>query len=265
MRPGPVGAGVGGLGVVGLLAVLVLNLLGGGDLAAIDPGFGQFQPAPPADGPPLTEQAGDDLAQFTAFVVDDVQSFWEEAFRKAGDSYVRTELVLFDQAVSTGCGSASSATGPFYCPADQLVYLDLGFFQELQNRFGAEGDFAHAYVVAHEFGHHVQNIRGTNERVRRAQQSNPDQANELSIAMELQADCLAGVWAHSAFQDELLEPGDLEEALGAAAAVGDDRIQERTTGRVDPESWNHGSAEQRSRWFRTGYDTGDPSECNTFS
>lgn len=262
MRPGRMGLGVGGLGGFGLLAVLLLNLLGGG--GAIDPGFSQFQPAPAAEGPPLTEQAGDDLAQFTAFVVDDVQTFWEDAYRQAGEDYEETELVLFEEAVSTGCGSASSATGPFYCPLDKLVYLDLGFFQELQQRFGAQGDFAHAYVVAHEFAHHVQNLEGTNARVRREQEENPDDANKLSIALELQADCLAGVWAHSAFQDQLLESGDLEEALGAAAAVGDDRIQEKTTGRVDPESWNHGSAAQRSRWFSRGYESGDPSECNTF-
>lgn len=263
MRPGRMGAGIGGLGGFGLIAVLLLQLLGGGG-GAIDPGFSQFQPAPAAEGPPLTEQAGDDLAQFTAFVVDDVQTFWAESFRKAGDDYEETELVLFEEAVDSGCGQASSATGPFYCPLDKLIYLDLGFFQELQNRFGAQGDFAHAYVVAHEFAHHVQNLQGTNERVRRAQQENPDDANKLSISLELQADCLAGVWSHSAFQDQLLESGDLEEALGAASAVGDDRIQEKTTGRVDPESWNHGSAAQRSQWFSRGYESGNPSECNTF-
>lgn len=265
MPGGRLGAGVGGLGGFGLLAFLLLNLLGGGGVA-LDPGFGQFGPQPASDGPPLTvpEGGGDDLAQFAAFVVSDVQSYWDEAFRSAGERYEPTELVLFDQATSSGCGPASSATGPFYCPADQLIYIDLTFFRELAQRFEAPGDFAQAYVIAHEVAHHVQHLRGTGDRVRAAQQEDPRSANRLSVALELQADCLAGAWAHSAFDEQLLEPGDLEEALGAAAAVGDDRIQEKTTGRIEPESWNHGSAADRSRWFRTGFDSGDPSRCDTF-
>jgi uncharacterized protein len=220
------GAGAGGLGVFGLLAFLLVNLLGGGG-AALDPGFSQFEPGLEQDGPPLTVPAdgGDDMAQFAAFVISDVQAYWEEAFRKAGETYQPTELVLFDQGTNSGCGPASSATGPFYCPADELVYVDLSFFRELAQRFEAPGDFAQAYVIAHEVAHHVQHLRGTDQRVRAAQREDPGSANELSIAMELQADCLSGVWAQSAFEDQLLESGDLEEALDAAAAVGDDRIQ----------------------------------------
>jgi len=267
MPGGRLGAGVGGLGGAGLLVVLLLNLLGGGGGGglSLDPGFGQFQPGA-TEGPPLTipEGGSDDAAQFSAFVMSDVQAFWTESFRAAGDEYTPTELVLFEDGTNSGCGSASSATGPFYCPADKLVYVDLVFFRELADRFGAPGDFAQAYVIAHEVAHHVQNLKGTNERVRRAQSEDPDSANKLSIALELQADCLAGAWAHSAFKDQLLESGDLEEALGAASAVGDDRIQKETTGRVDPETWNHGSSEQRSQWFGTGYESGDPSQCDTF-
>jgi hypothetical protein len=171
--------------------------------------------------------------------------------------------VLFTQSTTSGCGPASAATGPFYCPADRKVYLDLGFFAELRSRFGAPGDFAQAYVVAHEFGHHVQTITGVEPQVRRLQQRNPDAANELSVRMELQADCLAGVWAHSAY--DTLEPGDVQEALGAAAAVGDDRIQRTTTGRVDPESFTHGSSAQRQEWLSRGFESGDMGDCDTFS
>jgi predicted metalloprotease len=199
------------------------------------------------------------------FVVEDVQQHWQEQFRAANKEYDVTTLVLFEDGVQTACGAASSATGPFYCPPDRKVYLDLGFFRELASRFGAPGDFAQAYVVAHEFGHHVQNVLGTNEQVRRAQERNPDDANELSVRLELQADCFAGVWAHSAYQEELLEAGDLEEGLDAAAGVGDDRIQKQSGGRVNPESFTHGTSEQRMKWFRTGYESGEPASCDTFT
>ena len=243
------GAGVGGMGIIGLLLFLFL----GGGLDVGGGGGGPAGSAPPAD---------DDAAQFVGFVVDDVQGSWAAQFERDGRRYEPTTLVLFEQGVSTACGSASSTTGPFYCPADRKVYIDLGFFEELRTRFGAPGDFAQAYVIAHEFGHHVQNLLGVNESVRRRQQADPDAANELSVQLELQADCLAGVWGATA--RDLLEPGDLEEGLRAAAAVGDDRIQESTTGRIEPESWTHGSAEQRSQWFRRGFDSGDPSACDTF-
>jgi predicted metalloprotease len=256
-----IGGGVGGIGIVGLLLTLLLNGLGGGgsgfDIGTGLESFGTAQQtegsAPPAD---------DDAAQFVAFVVDDVQQTWEDLFRSAEMDYEPTTLVLFEQGTQTGCGSASSAIGPFYCPADRKVYIDLSFFDELRSRFGAPGDFAQAYVIAHEFGHHVQNVLGVNGDVRRQQEENPDDANELSVLMELQADCFAGVWGSSAAARRILEPGDLEEGLGAAASVGDDRLQGP---RADEESFTHGTSEQRSAWFRRGFDGGDPGDCDTFS
>ena len=209
--------------------------------------------------------AEDDEAQFVAYVVADVQQTWKEIFERAGRTYESTRLVLFDAPTRTGCGIGSPATGPFYCPADHKVYLDLGFFRELSQRFGAPGDFARAYVIAHEFGHHVQNVMGVSRDVRAEQQASPDRANELQIRMELQADCLAGVWGHTAYAQGELEQGDLEEGLAAAAAVGDDRLQRQATGRIDRESWTHGSSEQRVSWFRKGFDKGDPGACDTFS
>jgi uncharacterized protein len=198
-------------------------------------------------------------------VLGDVEFTWSGIFKRAGRTYERTALVLFDGATQTGCGFGSSQTGPFYCPADRKVYIDLSFFRELRSRFGAPGDFAQAYVIAHEVGHHVQNQLGISDDVRSEQERNPEEANALSIRLELQADCFAGVWAHSAYEANLLEPGDLEEGLGAAVAVGDDRLQRQATGRIDRESWTHGSSEQRTHWFRRGFDGGDPNDCETFS
>src|SRR5512133_988499 len=219
----PIGVGGGGLGLVVLIAFVLLNALsGGGGGASIDPRLDPFPQAAPATG---TQQGPDPdatLKDFVAFVVNDVQKHWQQEFQRAGKTYEPTKLVLFTDAVSTGCGGASSATGPFYCPVDRKVYLDLGFLRELRSRFGAPGDFAQAYVIAHEFGHHVQKLTGIMDDVQKEQQSHPDQENELSIRLELQADCLAGVWGHSAAQQDLLDPGDLEEGLRAAAAVGDD-------------------------------------------
>ena len=261
----------GGLGVIGLIIALLLggNVLGGGGSGGfgVDTGLDPFDQAAPGDGNAFDGAPDPDaqLEEFVTFVVEDVQQSWQEQFAAANRQYDVTTLVLFEGGVQTGCGSASSATGPFYCPTDSKVYLDLGFFRDLATRFGAPGDFAQAYVVAHEFGHHVQNVLGVNEQVRRAQARNPDDANELSVRLELQADCFAGVWAHSAYQEELLEPGDLEEGLDAAAGVGDDRIQREATGHVDPESFTHGTSEQRMEWFRKGYDTGEPDRCDTFS
>jgi predicted metalloprotease len=199
------------------------------------------------------------------FVVDDVQDRWRQDFADSGRTYQTTKLVIFDGQTQTGCGLGSSDTGPFYCPADRKVYLDLGFFRELGQRFDAPGDFAQAYVIAHEFGHHVQTLLGTEGRMREEQQRRPSEANELSVRLELQADCYAGVWAHSAYEENLLETGDVEEGLTAAAAVGDDRIQ-RSAGRdVDPETWTHGSSAQRVQWFKAGYQNGDPAACDTFA
>jgi len=264
----------GGLGLIGLILALVLgggNILGGGGGDGggfgVDPGLSPFE-APVQGSERGLDGAPDpdaELVDFVTFVTEDVQKSWEEQFKTAGKDYTTTQLVIFEDGTNTGCGSASSATGPFYCPADNMVYLDLGFFRDLQTRFGAPGDFAQAYVIAHEFGHHVQNLLGVNEQVRRQQSKSPDKANALSVRLELQADCFAGVWAHSAYQDELLESGDLEEGLGAAAAVGDDRIQKQSGGRVDPHSFTHGTSAQRMEWFQKGYENGDPSGCDTFS
>ncbi len=260
--PLPLGIGGGGIGLVILLLYLFLG--GGAGGVPVDPRVDAFPQAPEAQGQ-TGVPAEDDEAQFVAYVVADVQQTWKEIFERAGRTYESTRLVLFDAPTRTGCGIGSPATGPFYCPADHKVYLDLGFFRELSQRFGAPGDFARAYVIAHEFGHHVQNVMGVNRDVRAEQQASPDRANELQIRMELQADCLAGVWGHTAYAQGELEQGDLEEGLAAAAAVGDDRLQRQATGRIDRESWTHGSSEQRVSWFRKGFDKGDPGACDTFS
>jgi predicted metalloprotease len=250
--------GIGGIVLV-LIVLAVLYFTGafGGSDTGTAPGV-----APGVSGAPDPDAS---LVDFMGFVVDDVQDFWRSDFSSSGRTYQTTKLVLFTGQTQSGCGLASQETGPFYCPADRKVYLDLGFFQELRARFQAPGDFAEAYVIAHEFGHHVQTLLGTEERVRREVQRHPDQENELSVRLELQADCYAGVWAHSAYEQKLLEKGDLDEALTAAAAVGDDRIQRSAGERVNPETWTHGSAAQRSQWLRTGFQSGDPSACDTFS
>jgi predicted metalloprotease len=203
--------------------------------------------------------------QFSSFVFDDAQKVWAERLPRYGAQYRDARLVLYRGGVSTGCGNMPSAAGPFYCPADQRVYIDLGFYDELRRRFGAPGDFAQAYVLAHEVGHHVQHVIGTDTRVRQIQQSRPGTANELSVRMELQADCYAGVWAHSTEQRRMLEAGDVDEGLNAASAVGDDRIQQQTTGMVRPESFTHGSSAQRRQWFRRGFESGSPDACDTFA
>jgi uncharacterized protein len=204
------------------------------------------------------------MVQFVSFVLDDIQADWTQRFSSAGSRYQPANLVLFRDGTQSGCGIGQSAMGPFYCPADQKVYLDLNFFAELDRRFGAPGDFAQAYVIAHELGHHVQHLLGVDQRVRSLQQQRPDIANDLSVRMELQADCYAGVWAHSAARRDKLEAGDLREGLGAASAIGDDRIQARTAGRVNVDSFTHGSAQQRAEWFTRGYESGNPDACDTF-
>jgi predicted metalloprotease len=247
----------GGGGVLGLVLFLIVNVLGGGGGDGSGGlGLPNLAPVQSPSGPADTIPADDDAAQFVGFVIDDVQDAWTQVFADAGREYERTDVVLFEQAIQTGCGTGQSSTGPFYCPSDRLVYIDLGFFDELRSRFGAPGDFAQAYVIAHEVGHHVQTLLGISEQVT---------SRSEGIKLELQADCFAGVWGHRAQAEEILERGDLEEGLGAAAAVGDDRIQQQTQGRVNPESWTHGSSEQRVQWFRTGFDSGDPEQCDTFS
>jgi predicted metalloprotease len=269
--PLPIGL-ASGLGLPGILLLLALFVLpqlcsGGGGFGVNQP-FDQFpgvQPAAPGEAPlPGAPDADAELVDFVSFVLDDVQALWTDEFRRAGMTYEDAQLVLFTDAVQSGCGAASSATGPFYCSLDNTAYLDLGFFRELSSRFGAPGDFAQAYVLAHEIAHHVQNLTGTSAEVRRLSQENPDDANELSVRQELQADCLAGVWGSSTYERGLLEQGDLEEGLTAAAAVGDDRIQRQAGVRVDRETWTHGSSEERSKWFRRGFDSGDASKCDTF-
>jgi predicted metalloprotease len=263
--PGGKGGGIGLLLVIVLLAVLVLpKLLGddgvlGGDVFS---GIGQ---APDSGG---LDPATDPDAKLFALVNDitaDLEETWGDLFAGSESRFTPAELVVFTGRTQTACGVGSAATGPFYCPADSRIYLDLGFFRELQDRFGAPGDFAQAYVIAHEYGHHIQNLLGINAEVQQQSQEDPSRANDLSIRLELQADCLAGVWGHTLKAQGELSPGDLDEALEAAEAVGDDRIQEATTGRIDPESWTHGSAEQRARWFGVGFDSGDPNACDTFS
>lgn len=264
-RRGGLGGGrmsAGGLGAGGFVVLLVLSLVFGQDFLSLAGGGGA---TPTAAEAPIQDPAEENMVRFVSFVLDSNQAFWERTAPALGTQYQRAKLVLFRDATSTGCGYGQSAAGPFYCPADGNVYIDLSFFEELKSRFGAPGDFAQAYVLAHEVGHHVQNVLGTSTQVRSLQQRNPGQANALSIALELQADCYAGVWGHTAARQGLLSEGDVEEGLAAAAAVGDDRIQRQTTGRVNPESWTHGSSDQRMQWFMRGFESGQPGSCDTFS
>lgn len=280
-RAGGIAAGGGGLAVI--IAIVVALLSGGeGGLEGLGPVLEQLAPPPqqgssdPAPLDPATDPDADLFAYMTA-VFTDAEDVWREIFTSAGLEYQPSSLIVFDTSTGSACGGAFSQIGPHYCPLDQSVYLDLDFFDELADRFGASGDFAPAYVVAHEVGHHVQNVLGIADEVRSRQEQSPSQANELSVRMELQADCFAGVWASTLFIDPTgsetiddgglieIDPGEIHEALEAAAAVGDDRIQEATTGRIDPEKFNHGTSAQRQEWFDRGYRTGDPNQCDTFS
>ena len=260
------GGGMGrGLGIGGTVVVLALSLLFGRNLfndLGVQPAVGAESGAPftAADSAAQEEQV-----QFVSFVLDDVQSTWAKTLPNYGASFHPAKLVLFRNSTTSGCGEAQSVMGPFYCPTDERVYLDLGFFDELTQRFGATGDFARAYVLAHELGHHVQHLLGTDAQIRRLQEQRPDAANQLSVRLELQADCYAGVWAHSTDQRKLLQQGDVDEALNAASAVGDDRIQQQATGRINVDSFTHGSAAQRSAAFRKGFDSGDPRSCDISS
>ena len=267
-RGAKVAGGVGGLGIIGILLALFMG--GGGDgLGGMGELLGQLggqQAAPPAQDAEEFEGIDDDEA-FVMAILGTTETLWTDVFAASGQTYDQARLVLFSQATESGCGGANSATGPHYCPLDETIYIDLTFYDELKRRFGAEGgDFAEAYVLAHEVGHHVQQELGIMDDVRRLQQERPSDANEYSVRLELQADCLAGVWANSLFQREnVLEDGDIREGLSAAESVGDDRIQMTTTGRVNPESFTHGTSEQRVDWFNQGYRTGDAAACDTFN
>lgn len=256
------------MGIGGILILLVLSVVFKQDFFALlgtDVAMAPNQSSSAPSGPFRTTPEEERLVDFVSFVLDDAQEVWSRTLPAHGVDYRDAKLVLFRDVVSSACGRAGSATGPFYCPGDEKVYIDLGFYRELRDRFGAAGDFAQAYVLAHEIGHHVQNIIGVERSVRQAQRSRPGDANELSVRMELQADCLAGVWGHSTAQRDLLEAGDVEEGLNAAAAIGDDRIQRMSGRHVNPDGFTHGSSEQRVEWFRRGLETGDINACDTFS
>jgi len=260
------GGGIGGvhIGIGGFLILLVLSIVFKRDFFSLLGTQGAISGHPVQQADPQRDAREEPTVRFISFVLDDVQKTWTYILQQRNVAYEHAKLVLFRDVTSSGCGTAQSATGPFYCPADEKVYIDLGFYDELQRRFGAPGQFAQAYVLAHELGHHVQNLIGIERKVRNLQGQNPGARNELSVRMELQADCLAGVWAHSTQQRNLLEAGDVQSALGAAAAVGDDRLQRMTRGTVSPDSFTHGTSAQRTQWFQRGLTEGTIEACNTF-
>jgi predicted metalloprotease len=252
------------IGIGGMLILVILSVVFKRDFFSLVGGQG-ITPGQQASEPdPQRDAREEPTVQFVSFVLDDTQKTWAGILQSQGIGYRHAKLVLFRDVTSSACGAAESATGPFYCPADQKVYIDLGFYDELQRRFGAPGQFAQAYVLAHELGHHIQNLLGVERKVRSLQGQNPGAVNELSVRMELQADCFAGVWAKSTEQRNLLEAGDVESALGAASAVGDDRLQRMSRGRVSPDSFTHGSSAQRMEWFQRGMSGASIESCNTF-
>ena len=256
------------LGIGGFLLLLVLSLVTGKDFLSLVGGGGGGLPVDPGAGSapsgPVTESADEARSkELVRAAVDDIQdNVW---LKVLPGQYEPLKLVLFRDAVESACGFAQAATGPFYCPGDQKAYIDLSFYEELDRRFGAPGDFAQGYVLAHEIGHHVQNLLGTERKVRQLQQQRPDAANQLSVRMELQADCYAGIWGHSLAQRGRLDRQDIEEGLRAASAIGDDKLQKMSTGRVQPENFTHGSSQQRMEWFTRGFETGRVDACDTFN
>ena len=269
---GGFGFGGGGLGIVGFIVLLVISLVTGrnyigaylhGGSTSSEPQVNEQRVAPGAQGGPNANGEDRD-AHLISFVLDNVQGFWTKEFQQEGRTYRHAKLVLFRDATYSGCGTAQAATGPFYCPQDQKVYIDLGFWNELRRFGGSTADFAQAYVIAHELGHHVQKLTGIEPKVQEMEQQQPDQRNHLSVDLELQADCYAGVWAHSAEAQGIVHPDDITAALSAAAAVGDDHLQKMSGRAVSPETWTHGSSSQRETWFRRGLQSGDRAACNTF-
>lgn len=264
-RRGMGAVGVGGLGLGGLLIVGVIAMLMGQDPAQV---IGQIQSAGSPSGQSQTAPVDDESSQFVGAVLGSTEDMWNAEFKEGGSQYPAPKLVMFSGAVSSACGRASAAVGPFYCPNDQQVYLDTSFFDQMKTQLGGGGDFAQAYVIAHEVGHHVQTITGTSKKVDalRARGASMEGDNGLSVRMELQADCYAGAWAKQAQQKlQWLEAGDIEEALNTASAIGDDRLQKQAQGTVVPDSFTHGTSEQRVRWFQAGFAGGDPDQCDTFS
>ena len=259
--------GLGGrhIGIGGFLVLLILSFVFHRNFFALISGDASSD-SPIATSSPASNAAENPQVQFVSFVLDDVQATWQNLLpAEGGKQYRHAKLVLFRDSIDSACGQAESATGPFYCPEDEKVYLDLGFFDELKSRFGAPGEFAQAYVIAHEIGHHVQKLLGIESKVQRMRQNNPAQSNPLSVRLELQADCLAGVWAKSTEQRKIIDQSDVESALRAAAAVGDDRLQKMATGHVSPESFTHGSSRERTQWFQNGLTSGRTSACDTFA
>ncbi len=262
------GTGIGGihLGIGGMLIVLILSvvfkqnffsLLSGGSATTGRATMSQPDPQQDAKEEPTVK--------FVSFVLDDTQRTWQQILSAQGVPYRHAKLVLFRDSIDSACGLAQTASGPFYCPGDEKVYIDLGFYDELSRRFGAPGQFAQAYVLAHEIGHHIQKLTGIENKMRAAQQRDPSSANALSVKLELQADCFAGIWGHSTEQRNILEAGDVDQGLAAAAAVGDDRLQKMSSGHVNPETFTHGSSAQRTQWFQRGFTSGDFAQCNTFA
>jgi predicted metalloprotease len=261
------GTGIGGahIGIGGLLVLGILSFVFKVDLISPFLGYNSSPSVATGRPDPARTQAEQPTKEFITFVLDDVQSQWEKILPPLGKQYHHAKLVLFRDETESGCGGAQAATGPFYCPEDEKVYIDLGFYEELKDRFGAPGQFAQAYVLAHEIGHHVQKILGIEQKVTQLQEQNQANANPLSVRLELQADCFAGVWAYTTAQRNLLEAGDVDSGLQAAAAVGDDHIAKMVGRRISPESFTHGSSAQRTSWFKAGMKNGRVQDCDTFS
>ena len=253
------------IGIVGFLVLVVLSLVFKRNFLSLAGIGGASSPTQISQPDTARDQREEPLVQFVSFVLDDAQKTWTQILRQQGVPYRHAKLVLFRDRIDSACGLAQSASGPFYCPGDEKVYIDLGFYDELKQRFGAPGEFAQAYVLAHELGHHVQKLIGVEEKVHAAQERNPGAANQLSVSLELQADCFAGVWGHSTEERKLLDPGEVREGLNAAAAVGDDRLQRMAGRAVNRETFTHGSSQQRMDWFQKGFSTGDMKDCNTFA